>query len=79
MYEDKEGVCGESAALQVTMERLAGNIAFIVQVGEKHACAAHIQPNGTVILMDTTTSQGFNMTYNEFKILSDDHSLAGYY
>lgn len=76
VYRDREGVCGESAALQVTMERLAGNIAFLVEVGAKHACAAHLRPNGEVVLIDTTKQEGFNVKYENFKILSDEHSFA---
>lgn len=78
VYKDREGICGESAALQVTMERLAGNIAFLVEVGKNHVCAAHIRPNGEVVLLDTTSANGFDAKEGEFKILSDDHSLAGY-
>jgi len=79
VYEDREGVCGESASLQVTMERLAGNIAFLVEIGTDHACAAHIRPTGELILIDTTTPLGFNAKYKEFKIISDNHSLAKYH
>jgi hypothetical protein len=78
VYKDREGVCGESAALQVTMERLAGNMAFLVEVGSKHAIASHIGSNGKVVLVDTTNKNGFDVKYSEFKIISDDHSLAGY-
>lgn len=78
VYQDKEGVCGESAALQVTMERLAGNIAFLVEVDKDHACAAHIRQNGEVVLLDTVNKDGFNARYDDFKIISDDHSLAKY-
>lgn len=92
-YKDKKGVCGESAALQVTMERLAGNRAYLVEVpkgtkgmtntgreanADHHACAAHLRPNGEVILIDTTIPDGFGIKYNDFCIVSDDHSLARY-
>lgn len=93
-YQDKKGICGESAALQVTMERLAGNIAFLTEVEKgavgvtlsgktvslsgAHACAAHIRPNGEVVLIDTTHPEGFGIRYNHFNIVSDEHSLARY-
>lgn len=93
-YKDREGVCGESAALQVTMERLAGNIAFLVEVDkgevgitptrkivtipDSHACAAHLRPTGEVILIDTTNPEGFGIKYDNFRIVSDEHSLAKY-
>lgn len=79
VYKDREGVCGESAALQVTMERLAGNMAFLAEVGKDHACAAHITPSGEVVLVDAVSPQGFAVGYPKFKILSDNHSMAGYY
>ena len=93
-YKDKRGVCGESAAVQVTMERLAGNIAFlvkiekgavgttptgkIVNITESHACAAHVRHNGEVYLVDTTNPEGFGIEYDKFKIISDEHSFANY-
>ena len=93
-YIDKNGVCGESAALQVTMERLAGNIAFlteiekgaigttstgrIVNITELHACTAHVKPNGEILLIDTTIPEGFGIKYDLFKIVSDEHSFASY-
>lgn len=93
-YKDKKGVCGESAALQVTMERLAGNMAFlteietgtvgktqsgkIVNVAGPHACATHIRPNGEVFLIDTTNPEGFGIEYGDFRIISDEHSFAKY-
>lgn len=76
VYLDREGVCGELAALQVTMERLAGNIAYLALIGEDHCCVAHIRPSGEVVLVDNTKSD-FD-SQNEFKIVSDDHSLAKY-
>ncbi|MDO8661014.1 MAG: transglutaminase-like domain-containing protein [Candidatus Woesearchaeota archaeon] len=76
VYQDKEGVCGESATLQVTLERLVGNKAFLVEVGEKHACAAHLKPDNTIILIETTHKNGYNTQYPDFKILSDDYSFT---
>ncbi|MBI2572919.1 transglutaminase domain-containing protein [Candidatus Woesearchaeota archaeon] len=79
VFYDREGVCGESAALQVTLERLVGNMAFLVEVGTKHAVAGHLSPRGEIVLVDTTDPNGFNVKYTDFKILSDDHSLAKYW
>lgn len=86
VFYDREGVCGESAALQVTLERLVGNRCFIVNVdekefgiGEKHACAAHMGDNGSIILIETTPGGPYDVKYTHIKIVSDDHSLAGYY
>ncbi len=79
-YNSREGVCGETAALQVTLERLAGNTAFLAEVGTDHVCAAHLEPDGKVILIDTTTPNGFGLQslpeYKQFQVLTDEHSLA---
>ena len=93
-YQDRKGCCGESASLQVTMERLAGNTAFLVdvevgavgttqsgavfEITKPHACAAHITSQGQVIIIDTTSREGFGIGYDRFEILSDEHSLAKY-
>ena len=75
-YQDRQGVCGESAALQVTMERLVGNTSFLTKVEDNHACAAHFKPNGEVVLIDTTIDKGFDVKYKKFEILSDEHSFV---
>jgi len=94
VFIDREGICGESAALQATMERLAGNMAYLVQIEKgavgvtasgrsrlidgPHAAVAHLRPSGEVVLIDTTISDGFGIKYDKFNIISDEHSLAGY-
>lgn len=94
VFHHREGVCGESAALQATLERLAGNTAFLAKiekgtsgsttagrtftVDEPHSCVAHFRPSGEVTLIDTTTPDGFGIRYTKFKIHSDDRSLARY-
>lgn len=80
VYNDREGVCGESAALQVTLERLVGNIAFLAEVDlykrEDHACAVHIGSDGKLVLIDTTYDLGFDCNLKSYRIISDEHSFA---
>jgi len=73
VYYDREGVCGELAVLQVTMERLAGNLSYKVnidkgtegkingfkfQLDEHHAVAARLDRNsGKLILIDLTAGK----------------------
>lgn len=79
VYYDRTGICSESSALQVTMERLVGNRASLARVGDKHACAVHFNPSGKTILIDTTTPQGFDYHFPRNQvviILSDDECFA---
>lgn len=77
-YMAREGLGRESASLQVTMERLAGNMAYLVKVGKNHVCAAHLRPSGKMILIDTlidtTKEDGFDIKHDKFEILPDDES-----
>jgi transglutaminase-like putative cysteine protease len=77
-YNERKGVCGESAALQVTMERLTGEKSYLAEIGEKHAVAAHLRPNGKVILIETTNDSGFDVKYPDYKIITDEMSFARY-
>ena len=95
VFRNREGICGESAALQATLERLAGNTAFLASiekgtpgvssagrsfvVGGQHSCVAHLRPSGEILLIDTTARDGFGIRYERFKIQSDDLSLARYW
>jgi hypothetical protein len=76
VYKTRIGICGELSALQVTMERLVGNTAYLVAVEPKHACAAYINPNGKVTLVDPTSKFGFDIKYPKYEILSDDLHFA---
>ncbi len=91
-FEDGKGVCGEQAFLQIIMERLMGGTASYVTISGKefcrlfpsgdpslsHACTAHIRPNGEIVLVDTTTDEGFDIKYKKYTLCSDEDTCVGY-
>lgn len=93
-FQEKKGVCGESAVLQITLERLVGNRAFLVHLDEGtkgattdgknislkggHAIAAHMGIDGKLILVDTTRKNGFDIDYEEYLLVTDEEACCGY-